>query len=225
MRSADKRNSAIRATPVTTFGYFQESIWKGRSLDESFSLAKGRRTDSQGTDNGTEVPGPVPSVHLGNQFRQAVRIALGQTAENYQFPGTAGLFPAGTFQDSVHRLFFSIPDKAAGVDQQIVDRGIHPFRNNLEIVPDLRQQVLGVHCVLGTAQRYDLKSPQSLFVSLVLSRFLGFSFFAKVKGGIGLEVIVPVHDFFHMRNVEPAVIIIRHSLLEKGLDILDGSLG
>jgi len=124
VRSANQGYGAIRATPVTTFGYLQESIRKGRPLDESLSLEKGGRTDAQSPYDRTEVPGSVPPVNFRNQFRQTVRIALGQAAENYQFPDTAGLFPASTFQDCVYRLFFGIPDKAASIDKQIVDRSI-----------------------------------------------------------------------------------------------------
>ena len=92
--SPDEGDGTVRAAAVTAFRDFQESIGVAAVCpDTAVGRLLARRT-SQCPDERGEVPRAEPAIHLRNQARKLVFVALGKTAEDKKASGTA--FPAAS---------------------------------------------------------------------------------------------------------------------------------
>ena len=96
-------------------------------------------------------------VHFRNHLRQFLRITLRQAAENENTGDLSPVLPVNRIEDSRNRLLLCIVDKGTGIQHDRIARLIAVFgkdfkRSRLQ----LPHKVLGIHTVLGTAERYHL---------------------------------------------------------------------
>ena len=96
--------------------------------------------------------GAQHAVHLGQLFPDVVRVALGEAARHQQLFQLALVLQLGELQNVLDGLAFGGLNKAAGVQH----RHVGPLRvagDGVAGVPAQGHHLLGVHQVLGTAER------------------------------------------------------------------------
>ena len=112
---------------------------------------------SQCTDDAVPRACAEIVVHLGNLGPQFVGVAFREASHDEQPFDLAGVFGRGRPQDHVDRLLLGVADESAGVDHDDLGVGavaVEEHRVTRRGEPG--HQVLAVHGVFRTAQRYDV---------------------------------------------------------------------
>ena len=156
MSSADERNGAVAAFPVAALGDFQVGVMLRRG---QVPLGLQRRVfgRAQRPDDAVPRAGAEEFVHFGQFGTQLVGIAFRETADDEQPFDLSGVFGRGRPQDHVDRLLLGVADETAGVDHD--DLGVGAVAVEEHLVTrrgEPGHQVLAVHGVFRTAQRYDV---------------------------------------------------------------------
>ena len=112
---------------------------------------------SQSPQQRGEISRPEPAVHFRYKFRQFRRIPLRQTPENKYVAESAIFLELHTFQYCLYGLLLCVPYETARIDEKIVHIVLLlPFRHDFKVSFKGREDMLGVHSVLGTPQSYGL---------------------------------------------------------------------
>ena len=147
VRPADERYGAIRAPPVAALRDFQIGIALAGSKPARRRTA---RLHPEMAQHRGDLPRSEPRVNFRNLLLELSPVTLREAAEDNHLGGLSPALGGYSLKHRIDGLFFGVADKAAGVDEQTVDRAVP---DNLEFLGrQLREQMLSIYRVLGTAE-------------------------------------------------------------------------
>jgi hypothetical protein len=138
-----KRNGTIRAAPVAALRNLKVSVSAGIFLQAG---SKPRGGSAQIAEQRIEVTGAKPRIHFGDEGGHLRLVTLRQAAEYYKIRDISPALSPDSVKDGLDRFFLGIPDKAAGIIKQVVERWL--LHNTEIICRQCREQMFRIYAVL-----------------------------------------------------------------------------